>query len=85
MNIHFEKEGNTVFAVAYDEVIDEYRHEELLIGEIDNALGAYMVRFESDWNNPIHCDTIDQAQQLIIKNQYKYKPTSVGRNYYVGE
>lgn len=84
MNIFFETEDTTIFAVAYNEIVGEYLHEEFLIAEIDPALGAVMVRYESDWNNPIHCDSVDQAKQEIIKNHYKYKPTSVRRNYYVG-
>jgi hypothetical protein len=85
MNIHFETEGKTVFAVVYDHVIDDYRHEELLIAEIDEGLGSCFIRFESDWRNPIHCDNLDEAKQYIIKNHYKYKATSLGKNYYVGE
>lgn len=85
MNIFFENEVGTVFAVAYDVIIDDYLYKELLIAEIDNAMGSFMVRFESDWNNPVICSSLDEAQQHVIKNHHKYKGTSIGKNYYVGE
>lgn len=84
MNIVYEKENDTVFALAFGEVIDGYYHEELLIGEIDPALGGFMVRFESAWNNPIHCATIEEAMALIQRDYRKYKATSLGRNFYLG-
>jgi hypothetical protein len=84
MNIVFETEGTTVFAVSYNSIINGYCHTELLHAEIDPALGGVMVRFESAWQNPIFCETLEQAKELVLKEYYKFKPSSVGRNYFLG-
>lgn len=84
MNIIFEEENTTLFAVAYDEIIDDYQFDELLIAEIDPALGGYMVRFESAYSAPVHCGSLDEAKRTVLKDYYKYKPTSVGKNHYIG-
>lgn len=83
MKIKFIEEGDSVFAEAYGEVIAGYYHEILLIAEINPRLGAYEVRFESAWSDPIHCDSLEQAKELIIRTHKKYKPSSLGRNYYL--
>lgn len=83
MKIVWEIEGNTVFAEAHDVIIDGYWHDHLLIAEINPRLGAYEVRFESAWNDPVHCDTLEDAKNLIIKTHTKYKPNSIGKNYYL--
>ncbi|HEY0752279.1 MAG TPA: hypothetical protein VGD26_14065 [Chitinophagaceae bacterium] len=84
MTIVFEQEKDTWFALAFDEIIDGYLHTELLIAEIDTALGAYMVRFESDWSNPTHCGSLDEAKALILRDYKQYRPTSLGRNFFLG-
>lgn len=85
MTIVFECFDNTMYAVAYDEIINGYMHKELMIAEIDEALGGYMVRFESDWSNPIHCDSMDDAKAVILKDYTKHTPRSMKRNYYLGK
>jgi hypothetical protein len=84
MNIQFIQEGTSVFAEAYNEVINGYSHELLLIAEINPRLGAYEVRFESAWNSPAYCDTLEAAKELVLKTHSKYKPSSLGRNYFLG-
>ena len=84
MKIEWETEGTTIFALAFNEIIDGYMHDTLLIAEVDKGLGDYMVRFESAWNDPIHCETLEQAKELILRNYKQYKATSLGRNYFLG-
>lgn len=84
LDIKFEQEGSTVFAVAYNTVIGEYEHEELLIAEIAPALGGVMVRFESAFNDPVHCSDLEEAKKTILRDYWKYKPTSLGKNHYIG-
>ena len=84
MSIKFETEGNTVFAVAYDVLIKNYLHTEVLIAEIDPALGCFMVRFEDSWHNPIHCSTLDEAKSVIFRDHALHTPRSLGSNYYMG-
>lgn len=85
MNIVWETEGNTLFAVAYNEIINGYQFDELLIAEVNPRLGAYEVRFESAWNDPISCDYLEDAKNLILRDYKQYKPTSLGRNYFLGK
>lgn len=84
MTIIFEPEGTTLFAVAYNEIVKGYQHDELLFGEIDEALGGYMVRFEDAWHSPEHFSTLQEAKDFITKNHNKHTPRSMGRNYYLG-
>jgi hypothetical protein len=84
MTIQFIEEGNSVFAEAYDVIREGYWHDHLLIAEVNPRLGAFEVRFESAWNEPIHCDTLEAAKELIIKTHHKYRPSSLGRNYFLG-
>jgi len=83
MNILFEREGTTVFAVAYDVVIKDYLHTEVLIAEIDQALGGVMVRFEDAWHNPIHCDSLEEAKAVILRDHVSHTPRSLGTNHYL--
>ena len=84
MTIVWEVEGNSLFAEAHDVIIHGYLHTHVLIAEVNPRLGCYEVRFESAWNEPIHCDTLEAAKELIIRTHTKYKPTSLGRNYFLG-
>lgn len=83
MNILFEPEGATLFAVAYGEIIKGYYHEELMWAEIDPALGGFMVRFEDSYSDPHHCSTIEQAKEFVLRTYHKHTPRSMRRNYYM--
>lgn len=84
MNIIFEKEGDTLYGVAYDAILNGYQHDELMYAEIDPALGGFMVRFEDSWGTPHHFATIEEAKEFVLKTHYKHTPKSIGRNYWLG-
>lgn len=84
MTILFESEGDTLYAVAYDEVLNGYLHQELMWAEIDKALGGYMVRFEDSWGTPHHHATLQEAKDFVLKTYYKHTPRSMKLNFYLG-
>ena len=85
MRIIFEAEGDAYYAVAYDQELDGYIHEELLYAELSHSLGAWKVAFESDYFNPLHFDTFDLARKYVLGNYNKYTPLSQGKRHYVGD
>jgi hypothetical protein len=84
MRIVLEQEGGTYYATAYGEELNEYIHEELLYAEVSPSLGAWMVRWESDYFNPQHFDTFDLARKYVLTNYFNYTPLSRGTKHYVG-
>lgn len=83
MNIVFELEDNTTYAVAYDAILDGYLHTELMYAEIDEALGGFMVRFEDSWSTPHHFRTLEESKDFVLKTYFKHTPRSMGRNYFL--
>lgn len=84
MTIIFEPEEDTLYAVAYDEILKGYLHQELMYAEIDPALGGFMVRFEDSYSDPHHCSTLEEAKEFVLKNYSRHNPRSMKRNFYLG-
>jgi hypothetical protein len=85
MRIRFEQEGTTWFAISQDVEFEGYLYQELIWAEIDQALGGVMIRFESDYNNPIHVENIPAAREHVINNYFRYRPTQNGPKYKLDE
>jgi len=83
MRLTFVKEDGTYYAVAFDQIFNGEMCQEWMFAEISPSLGAFMVRWENDYSNPLHFNTLPEAKIYIEKNHYKYNPIPNGAKFNV--
>lgn len=81
MRIQFLKEDSSYYAVAQQQAFKGFMWEEMMFAEISPSLKAWAVKWEDDWSNPIHFDTLIEAQKHIEKEYFRHKPHSNGKKY----
>lgn len=86
MRIIFTKEPDgTTAAISLDAEYKGFLHEELYWCDICKALGGVMVRWQSDYSNPVHFSTDAEARKHVLENYKKYTPHSNGRKFQLDE
>jgi hypothetical protein len=85
MRIVFEKADDVWYAVAYDQELNDYVHQELIYAEISESLGAHKIVWEDAYFEPEFFDTFDLARKHVLANYSRHQPLSQGRKTYVGE
>lgn len=82
MKIIFNKEPDcTLSCLSFDVVWKGMLVDELYWADISKALGNFMVRWNDDYRNPVHCDSEESAKQHVIDNYLRHTPHINGRQY----
>jgi len=86
MTILFEQEGESIFAIAKNEVYRKRVHDELLYAEIKiKAPHLFVVAYEDSYPKEVNFSNLDGAKAEILRNWSSHKPYSNGSNYEIEE
>lgn len=81
MKLKFEQEGNSHYAIAFEEVYNRQVCDELWFADIDLKDSGFIIRWQDNYSNKIPSNSLIEAKELILREFSKHTPQIVGNRY----
>lgn len=81
MTILFEREGDTTFAIAKNEVFKGRVHDELMYAEIVKTENVFTLFWEDDYKKKYQFSTEELAKAFILREYDRHFPHPNGSSY----
>lgn len=85
MTILFEREGETTFAVAKNEIYKGKFCDELMYAEIQKTENLFKVFFEDSYSKKYQFSTEDLAKAFVLREYDRHQPHVNGSTYDISD